>query len=253
MVICMNRTVERAIRVLQVVSDNADGTTLQQIADALEMPKSSAYVIVQTLLSLNYLSTMKHNDKKYCLGIEVFSLGMKYVNGLDLVKQCALYLNPLAEKRNKTAFVGVLDSDAIVYIHKYVGKNAILASCALGSRKEVHATALGKAILAFLNEKERNRIIDRVSLKSVTEYSITDKKKFLEELALTRRRGYSLDIRESDTVTYCCGAPVFDHTGNIVAAISLSDIFDKNADQTEDALELKAVAVLISKSLGFNP
>ena len=63
---------------------------------------------------------------------------MRYVDDLNLVEQCALYLNPLADKYNKTAFVGVLEGNSVVYVHKYVSRNAVLASCALGSRKPVH-------------------------------------------------------------------------------------------------------------------
>jgi DNA-binding IclR family transcriptional regulator len=241
------------MKILQIVSLNSNGTTLQEIADALDIPKSSAFVIVQTLLSGKYLSTLKHNDKKYCLGIEVFTLGMRYVNDLNWVRQCALYLDPLAEKFNKTAFVGVLEGNSVVYVHKYVAKKAILASCALGSRKEVHATALGKALLAFSDEETLQRILNTVTLSSLTENTITDKIKLLAELAETRQRGYSLDIKEQDLMMACCGAPVFDYTGQVIAAISLSDIYDSKTNEDEIAVALKEVAKKISASLGYNP
>jgi DNA-binding IclR family transcriptional regulator len=249
----VNRTVERAMQILQIVSLKSNGTTLQEIADALQIPKSSAFVIVQTLLAGKYIAPMKHNEKKYCLGIEVFTLGMRYVNDLNWVRQCAIFLDPLAEKFNKTAFVGVLEGNSVVYVHKYVAKKAILASCALGSRKEVHATALGKALLAFLNEETLQETLDTLTLSSVTENTITDKIKLLAELAVTRQRGYSLDVKEQDLMMACCGAPIFDYSGNVIAAISLSDIYDSKTDEASIAGELKEVANKISESLGYNP
>jgi len=241
------------MEILQIVSLHGEGLTLQEIANALGIPKSSAYVIVQTLLAGKYLAPLKHNEKKYSLGIEVFTLGMRYVNDLNWVTQCAQYLDPLAEKYNKTGFVGVLEGNSVVYVHKYVGKKAILASCALGSRQEVHATALGKALLAFSPEKMLHRILDEVTLNPLTKNTITDKAKLIQELEITKRRGYSLDNKEQDVMMSCYGAPIFDYSGQVIAAISLSDIYDTKKDGSEVAQELRKTAEKISLSLGYNP
>lgn len=246
----MNRTVERAMQILQIVSKNNKGTTLQEIADALGIPKSSAYVIVQTLLAQNYLAPMRYNEKKYRIGLKLFTLGMRYVDDLNLVEQCALYLNPLADKYHKTAFVGVLEGNSVVYIHKYVSKDAMLASCALGSRKEVHATALGKAILAFSDDETRDKILESIELNPLTANTITDRTTLLEELHKTRQRGYSTDIKEHLNTTVCCGAPIFDYTGEVIAAISLSDVFVGPIEEMGE--ELALVARTISQSLGYN-
>jgi len=249
----MNRTVERAFAILQLIADNQQGITLQEIANEMGMAKSSAFVIVQTLLELNYITTVQNNNKKYCLGIETFSLGMKYVNDMSLVKQCSLFLPAIAEKYNKTAFVAVLNGNKIVYVYKYVGHNARLASCAIGTRKDAYATSLGKAIMAFLPEKDKMALVDQIQFKAFTEYTITDKEGFLEELDRTKDRGYSLDIRELEDITSCCGAPIFDYTGEVVAAVSLSDIYNEELDDEQVARDLKDVAMQISRSLGYLP
>lgn len=247
----MNKTLERSLSILQLIADRKNGITLQEIANEMDMAKSSAFVIVQTLLELNYISTIRDNDKKYCLGIETFSLGMKYVNDMSLVNQCAVYLKPIAEKYNKTAFVAVLNGTKIVYVHKYVAEKAMLASCALGTRKDAYATALGKAILAFLPREEQNRILDATQFKAYTDYTITSKEKLLDELDKTKRRGYSLDVKELENITSCCGAPIFDYHGKVIAAVSLSDIYNENLDDIQVAEELKETAAQISKSLGY--
>lgn len=247
----MNKTLERSLSILQLIADRKNGITLQEIANEMDMAKSSAFVIVQTLLELNYITTIRDNDKKYCLGIETFSLGMKYVNDMSLVNQCAIYLKPIAEKYNKTAFVAVLNGTKIVYVHKYVAEKAMLASCALGTRKDAYATALGKAILAFLPREEQNRILDATQFKAYTDYTITSKEKLLDELDKTKRRGYSLDVKELENITSCCGAPIFDYHGKVIAAVSLSDIYNENLDDIQVAEELKETAAQISKSLGY--
>lgn len=129
----MNRTVERTLAILELIANSENGITLQEIAQAMDMAKSSAFVVVHSLLELQYIKTVENNDKKYCLDIRTFSLGMKYVSDLTLIKQCGSYLPALAEKYNKTAFVGVLNGTQVVYLYKYVGRNARLATCAIGS------------------------------------------------------------------------------------------------------------------------
>jgi DNA-binding IclR family transcriptional regulator len=249
----MNRTVERTFAILQLISECKNGITLQEIANEMGMAKSSAYVIVQTLLELNYISTIENNDKRYCLGIETFGLGMKYVNDMSLVKQCSILIPPIAEKHNKTAFVAVLNGTQIVYIYKYVAQDAKLASCALGTRKEAYATSLGKAIIAFLPKEEQEELIAKIQFQALTENTITSKEQFREELEEIRKRGYSIDMCELEKNTSCCGAPLFDYTGKVVAAVSLSDIYVENMSTKTVAEELKDISMQISKSLGYIP
>jgi len=249
----MNRTVERTFKILQLIADSKRGITLKEITDEMGMAKSSVFVIVQSLLELNYISTLRDNDKKYCLGIETFSLGMKYVVDMSLIKECTTNLQPIAEKYNKTAFVAVLNGTKIVYIYKYVAQNAKLATCAIGTRKDAYATSLGKAILAFLPKDEQSEILDKIDFKPLTDFTITSKEQLLEELQKTKERGYALDNRELEKITSCSGAPIFDYTGRVIAAVSLSDIYNETIDDEQVAKELREVAMQISKSLGYYP
>lgn len=171
----MNRTVERTLAILELIANSENGITLQEIAQAMDMAKSSAFVVVHSLLELQYIKTVENNDKKYCLDIRTFSLGMKYVSDLTLIKQCGSYLPALAEKYNKTAFVGVLNGTQVVYLYKYVGRNARLATCAIGSSKPVYATSLGKVILAYLPREEQLSIIDKIKFVPFTPYTIVSK------------------------------------------------------------------------------
>ncbi|MFI3128838.1 MAG: IclR family transcriptional regulator [Bacillota bacterium] len=247
----MNRTVLRSAQMMKFVAKNKDGVTLQTIAEHLEVPKSSAFVILQTLLELNFIVPSRYNDKKYRLGLEAFTLGMQYVNDLDVVSQCAQQLDPLADKYGKTGFVGVLSGRSIVYIHKYVADGVRLASCDLGSRKRAHITALGKAIMANLSKELLCELLEKIDFEPATENSITSRERLETQLTETKKKGYSLDDRENDTMLSCCAAPIFDYTGKVVAAISLSDLYREGEDVEQMALELKIAAEKISIQLGY--
>ncbi|MFI3166613.1 MAG: IclR family transcriptional regulator [Bacillota bacterium] len=247
----MNRTVMRAGQMLKFIAKNKDGVTLQNIAEHLDVPKSSAFVILQTLLEMNFVVPSRYNEKKYCLGLDTFTLGMQYVNDLDVVSLCARYLNPIADKYGKTGFVGVLSGRQVVYIYKYVSDGVRLASCDVGSTKSAHLTALGKSIMAHLKKEELDELFKKINFQAVTANSITSKEKLVQELAVAKEKGYSLDNRENDDMLACCAAPIFDYTQKIVGAISLSDLYTEGENMEQMALDLKDVAGMISQSLGY--
>lgn len=247
----MNRTTERTMTILQLIANSDQGMTLQEIADKMGMAKSSAFVIVHTLLTLKYIRASEYNDKKYILGVETFSLGMKYVNDSSMTRLCTDFLPAIAEKYNKTAFLAVLNGTRVVYLYKYVAQNARLATCALGSSKEAYATSLGKAILAFLPEEEQKSVVESIEFKQLTEHTIATPDALMKELVQIRERGYSMEERELEKITCCYGAPIFDYTGKVVAAISLSDFYNENQDDSNLIQDLVWVAGEISRGLGY--
>ena len=193
----MNRTVERTLAILKIIANSEHGITLQEIANQMDMAKSSAFAIVHTLLELNYISTVENNDKKYCLGVETFALGMKYANNQSLVQQCVIHLpRGWLKKYNKTAFLGILNGSNVVYLYKYVAENARLATCSIGSSKPAHATALGKALIAFLPPKAQRTLIDNIELTSYTDQTISSKEEFIAQLEQIKKQGYATEFAE---------------------------------------------------------
>lgn len=247
----MNRTVERTLAILKLIANSEHGITLQEIANQMDMAKSSAFVIVHTLLELNYISTVENNDKKYCLGIETFALGMKYANNQNLVQQCVIHLPALAEKYNKTAFLGMLNGSNVVYLYKYVAENARLATCSIGSSKPAHATALGKALIAFLPPQQQRALLDSMEFTSYTDHTISSKEEFMAQLEQIRAQGYATEFAELGHLTACCSVPILDSRGNAVAAISLADMAESNENYVQMADDLKAVAAEISKIIDY--
>ncbi|PWL76384.1 MAG: hypothetical protein DBY22_01480 [Clostridiales bacterium] len=247
----MNRTVERTFAILKLIANSESGITLQEISDTMDMAKSSAFVIVHSLLELNYVKKDDNNEKKYRLGIEAFKLGSKYIQDVGMVKQCAQYLPPLVDKYVKTGFLAVLNGCDVVYLYKYVAQNAQLATCAIGSTRPAHATALGKAILAFLPEDKMLSIVDQIRFVPYTPHTITSKEALLHELKLIRQRGYSTERGELSNMTFCCSAPVFDYTGSVIAAISLADFAMEGDNEEALAADLIKTANELSKTLGY--
>lgn len=249
----MNRTVERTMAILRMISENSQGVTLQEIATAMDMAKSSASVIVHTLLELGFIKPKENNSKRYVLGVEAFTLGMKYLSEVSLVKTCASFLPALAERHDRTAFVGVLSGTNVVYLYKYVSQRARLATCAIGSTRPAYATALGKALIAFLPEAEREQVISQIDFKPFTRFTVAERSSFVREMDITFSRGYAKERGELEEVTLCFAAPIFDYSGKVVASISLSDIYSPERELEEAAItaDLLSVSRAISRNLGY--
>jgi DNA-binding IclR family transcriptional regulator len=86
----------------------------------------------------------------------------------------------------------------------------------------MHCTGVGKAILAYLPSTITEDILKRKGLPFHTQYTITDREKFLSELEEVKQRGYALDLQENEVGITCIAVPIFDHAGNAVAALSVS-------------------------------
>ncbi len=157
----------------------------------------------------------------------------------------------MADTYGKTAFVSVLNDTKIAFVGKYIAPNAVLATCALGSRKDVYATASGKAFLAFMPKEMCDKIIDKIAFESLTDFTIISKEKLEEELEATRQRGYALERQEDRAVSSCCAVPIYDYTNKVILTISLSDVYNPNIDNEQMGRDLRAVAAKISKNLGY--
>lgn len=118
--------------------------------------------------------------------------------------------------------LAVLDEGEVVYVDKRESTHTIRMYSAVGRRAPVHCTGLGKAMMAFFSPARQAEILNRRGLKQFTENTLTSVDALQSEFAEIRRRGYALDVEEHEHDICCVGAPVFDYTGQVVAAISVT-------------------------------
>lgn len=248
----MNRTVRRAFQVLKYVTKEEDGLTLTEITELLDCPKSSAFNIIQTLLNLDLLSESKANNKKYQLGPENYVLGMNYYKRLDLVDLFKEFLPGIGDKLHRNCFGGILEVDKVLYIYKYAGEGAKLATCDKGTKAELYCTGLGKVLLAYSSSDYQKKVIDNMTFIKKTERTISTKEQLYKELEEVRKKGYACDNREIEDYMICFAAPVFNFSGECVAAVSISDMYTESTDCEFLGQRIRNVALEISKRIGYN-
>jgi DNA-binding IclR family transcriptional regulator len=188
----------------------------------------------------------------YVLGPRLAVWGQQYLEGLDLRAQAEDIMDSLASETRETCFLGVRDGNQVLYVAKADSPQAVRPAARVGSRNPLHSTSIGKALLAFGPEQLIEPYLQE-PLVAKTPNTITDPRRLLMEFDLIRRRGYSTDQVENEDGVRCVGAPVRDHTGLTVAAISVAAPayrFDLE-DLPRLAPHVIAAARELSRRIGF--
>lgn len=247
----MNRTTQRTVEILKLVSKSPEGITLDDICVGLQIPKTSAYDIVTTLVEMGMVKVDRGQRQRYTIGLTAYRIGINYTNNLDFIGVIEPELKSFAKTLGKTVFFGVRSDHEVVYICKAEPENPIITTATVGTKNPMYCTSLGKAILAFCDEETREMVLGRMRLRPKTEHTITDKDAFLAELDQVRAQGYGMDDREMEDHMKCVGAPVFGADGNLLGAISVSSLYKPEEDYDRLGSLVSKKAQEVSKILGF--
>lgn len=247
----LNRTTLRTVEILKLVSKEPDGITLDELCEKLEMPKTSGYDIVTTLVKTGMIHVAREQKKRYTIGLTAYRIGINYTNNLDFISTIDPVLRAFSREVGKTVFFGTRTDDAIIYICKFEPENPIITTATVGTRNPVYCTSLGKAIMAFTQEEEVKSLMGRMVFKKYTERTVGSREEFEKELERVRGRGYAFDARELEEHMECVGAPVFGPDGSVMGAISVSSLYKPSEDYHALGRRVQAKAGEISGLLGF--
>lgn len=250
---CLNTAILRGIEVLRFVGESDEPVTIAEISKFLDIPKTSVFNIVNTLLSEKFLVINNARLKSYELGIGVFELGSLYLNKTELTKISSSILENLSNKVGETVFLAVANDNELVYLDKRESKGNLRTTGNLGSRISMYSTSLGKAILATYNDAQLNKYFDEVTLVPKTSNTITDKVLLLDNLNSIRERGYSISNEENEDGLFCIAVPIYNRVSQVIAAVSISTLKIKiSAERIDEYKEYLTMAALdISKKLGY--
>lgn len=247
----INRTTQRTIDILKLVSKASEGVTLDEICEKLEIPKTSAYDIVTTLVTMNMINVSKDQKIRYSIGLTAYRIGISYTNNLNSVEMMEPVLKAFAKEVGKTVFFGVPTGHEIVYLCKYEPENPVITTATVGVKNPMYCTSLGKAMLAFMDEDTIEAVIKRTKFRRRTDYTIITGDDLRDNLATIRECGYAMDYRELEEHMVCIGAPVYDSTGEVTGAISISGLYRPDEDYERQGELVKQKAEEVSKLLGF--
>jgi len=234
------RSVGRAIKILEAFN-NKSKLGITEISKMLQIPKSTTHDIVTTLEKEGILEKDSESSKYY-LGIKLFELGDRARENFELRKVAIPYLKELNEMFDETVHLTVPENGEVLYIECFESTKRLRTYSVIGIRAPMYCTAVGKAILAFLPDKEINKIIGK-GLKRFTNNTITDNKKLLDELKKIRKTGYAVDNMEHEEGVRCVGAPIKENSGYPIASISISGPSQRITDEMIPQLAFHTIRV----------
>lgn len=245
-------SVEKAIRVLDIVASSEHGLGVTEISAALGCGVSATYHLLNTLRRGDLLQ-QDAQSKKYRLGVGLFRLGAlaQRQNALTVIAQP--FLEELSRSCMETSNLVVLQGQETVYVAQSESNNMVKMFTQLGARVPYYCTGGGKVILAFLPQETQQSTLAETKFVRFTEHTITRRADLVRELADIRARGCGFDREEREEGVTCIAAPVFNASGVPVAAMSVSGptyrITHKGLERLVDSVQRSAAA--LSARLGF--
>jgi IclR family KDG regulon transcriptional repressor len=246
-------SVANAIRLTKAFSENEYEMGISALASRLGLAKSTVHRLATTLVEYDIL---EHNREtgKYRLGLALFELGTLVRRKMDAAGAAQEEIHQLATATGETVQLAILDHLSVLYIRIRESRQAVRMSSSLGSRAPAYCTSVGKALLAFQPLDVVHQVVEQ-GLRRLTPNTITDSDMLLAELSSIRTRGYSIDDEEIEIGLRCIAAPIRDHSGQVVAAISVAapvQRMTKKQIQTT-VPTVVAAADAISRRMGFLP
>jgi len=247
--------VKSAFRVLSVIkflTTESAGATFSEICVALDLPKSSAHALLGTMADQGFL-VLDPTSHKYRIGVRIWEAGQAYADSFDLPGTAMPFLEAARDALHETVQLAVLDGIENVYVAKVEADQRLVLRSNVGSRLPAYATGLGKVLLAGLDDDELRRRFDGVEFQSFTDRSITDFADLYEVIQEVRENGFGVDNGEYTSGVVCVAVPVRDHSGRIIAAMSVSvpEVRSTAASRLRASDVLLEQAGALSLSLGY--
>lgn len=238
-------SLDRALQIFEVLTMHGKATTAE-LVEAVGVSRSAMYRLVERLQASEYLTL---SEGHWRLGPAVARMAMAAVGDTDVLTVAAPLLRELARHTGETASLGVLSGDEIVLVFREIGHHAVHVRSELGARRPLHATSVGKAYLAGLAPDQCEAHVKELSMEAFTAATNTDRDLLLKEIIEARTKGWTEEHGEFDPASSCYGAPVFDQSGKVTAAVSLAGPSPRMNDRTFGPLVARTAAS-ISNHLG---
>jgi len=245
------QSIERALNIIEELAKEGTELGVTELGSRLNLNKSTVHRLLSVLLKFNYVDK-NPQTKKYRLGMKPLYLGGVILDKLDLRREAHELLKSLASEVNETVHLVIPDNDMALYIDKIDSNQPFRMRSQIGWYVPLHATAVGKAILAF-SPREYVEKIAAKGLKACTRNTITDAKKLLEHLEEVRKLGYAVDDEENEQGVRCVAAPIFDYRNKVIGALSISgSVLTVTSERIPLlAQKVKEYASLISRRMGW--
>ena len=242
-----------AMRLLKTFSDSEYEIGISNLARRLGLGKSTVHRLASTLVAAEFLERNPETGA-YRLGLALFELGMLVRRKMSFVNEARPYLRALMERTGESVHLTVLDHRSVLYVNNLASPHAIRMQSNLGARVPAHCCSEGKVLLAHAAPETLEQLL-AAGLAPRTPKTIVRPQRLRDELALVRTRGFALDDEELEIGLRSAAAPIRDHRGDVIAAVSIAGPVQRVSKKTLQrfASEVVAAGRAVSQRLGYHP
>ena len=244
------QALDRALVILKVLAGGT-GMSLTELAEAAEQAPATVYRVLSTF-EAHGIVEFQPGRQLWFVGQEAFRIGSAFLERTSLVEQARGVMRELMAATGETANLAIADGGEVVFISQVETHEPIRAFFRPGTRGPIHASGIGKALLAYHLPEAVARIVREQGLAAFTPRTITDPERLAAELVATRARGWAVDDGERTEGMRCIAAPIFNEFREAVAGISISGPTVRMARRGEAELggEVRRAADRVTRAIG---
>ena len=248
------QVVDRVVDILEAFLWLGPQLGVSELSRALGLKKATTHRLLASLRRRDFVA-QDPVSRRYRLGVKLWELGSQATSQVAWLDRAKPFLQELTDQTGETTHLAVLDDGEVLYVDKVESTRSLRMPSQVGRRLPAHCTGVGKALLAHLPSVDVASIIARRGMASFTDRTMTDLRALQADLTEVRRVGYSIDDGEIEDGLRCIGAPVRDHSGRVVAAVSIAGPASRlpDADLERLGAVVLAGARAISTALGCPP
>lgn len=247
------QSVDRAFDVLNTLASK-DGMTLSEVAFELNQSPATIYRVLSTLQAREIVET-DPASQVWNIGPAAFQIGYAFMRRSSVVERSRPIMRDLMVQTGETSNLGIEKSDMVMFVSQVETHETIRAFFPPGTQSPLHASGIGKALLAHYAPDRIARLLKSNSLEKFTDKTITTPEKLLEEMETIRSQGFAFDDEEKTSGMRCIAAPILNFYGEAVAGISVSGPTHRmTLGHIETISEaVRRAAMTLSISLGYRP
>jgi DNA-binding IclR family transcriptional regulator len=215
------QSLERMDAILGAIASAPDGSArLSEIAAGTGLHKNTAFSLLKTLVALGYCDQAR-DSQAYRIGRRAFEIARIAESSFDIVTAVRPFMLRLAFQHRESLSLAVPGQEGCVVLATVEGSYGVRGARFQGQQAPYHASALGKAVMAFLPEEERDQILQRICFEKHTRRTLITPTELLAECAHIRERGFAVSIAEEEIGASAVAAPLFTRAGQVAGALAL--------------------------------
>jgi DNA-binding IclR family transcriptional regulator len=243
------QSLDRAFDILTLLGDEPNGTSLSEISERLDLPKSTVHRLLGVLSQRMFVRKSQRSGT-YRLGPGIIELCSNYLNNLELKTETTPHMDELSATTGNVVFLAIRQNDQMVYIDSKEQITSLRKYAIIGQRKPLYCTSLGKALLMGLEEEDIRGLLADTVFEKRGPNTHTNIESLLADIRECKRRGWSLDDQEAEPDINCVAAPIYDYRGQVIAAVSTSWILEQQPQMTPE--KMAPIVMKCTRAISYN-